>query len=294
MELTRRQWLLGLVAALVGAVAIASYRAERATDRLVRDLHAAADTTAGDPIHADELADLPAPVQRYFETVLPEDQRPVRTARLEQEGTIQMGEGDDGWKPFAATQHVTVDPPGFVWDATVEMAPFVDARVVDAYHDGTGTLRATAFGLPVMSADPGPELDEGELLRYLAEAVWVPTALLPSAGVDWTAVDGDSARATLTDGDVRATLRFRFGEDGLVRAVSGRRYREETDHEAVWAGRFDAYERHDGRLVPTEGEVAWRLPEGDVPYWRGTVTAFDYDTGRSRRQTERREPLPGA
>jgi hypothetical protein len=294
MELTRRQWLLGLVAALVGAFAVASYRAERATDRLVRDLRAAADTTAAEPVTVDDLHDLPEPVRHYFETVLPDDHRPVRTARLEQEGRIQMDEGDDGWKPFTATQHVTVDPPGFVWDATVEMAPFVDGRVVDAYHDGAGTLRATAFGLPVMSADPGPELDEGELLRYLAEAVWVPTALLPSAGVEWTAVDADSARATLTDGDVRATLTFRFGEDDLVREVSGRRYREETGDEAAWAGRFDAYERHDGFLVPTEGEVAWRLPEGDVSYWRGTVTAFDYDTGRSRPRTERREPLPGA
>jgi hypothetical protein len=294
MELTRRQWLLGLVAALVGAVAVASYRAERATDRLVRDLRAAAETTTAEPVTGDDIADLPEPVQRYLETVLPDDYSPLRTARLEQEGRIQMGEGDDGWKAFTATQYVTVDPPGFVWDATVEVVPFVDARVVDAYHDGTGTLRATTFGLPVMSADPGPELDEGELLRYLAEAVWVPTALLPSAGVDWTAVDGDSARATLTDGDVRATLRFRFGEDGLVREVTGRRYREETGDEAAWTGWFDAYERHDGFLVPTEGEVAWRLPEGDVPYWRGTVTAFDYDTGRSRSRTERRGPPTSA
>lgn len=25
--------------------------------------------------------------------------------------------------------------------------------------------------------------------------------------------------------------------------------------------------------------MAWRLPEGEVPYWRGRVTRFAFDTG---------------
>jgi len=33
-------------------------------------------------------------------------------------------------------------------------------------------------------------------------------------------------------------------------------------------------------VVPTRGEVAWLLPEGDKPYWRGTVTALDFDWAR--------------
>lgn len=279
MDLTRRRFLAGLLLAVVAAVTAATYRAVRASERLAADLRAAADTTATERVTADDYADLPAPVQRYFETVLPAGQRPVRTARLEQHGTIQMGEEPDGWKPFTATQDVTVSPPGFVWSATVEMAPLVGARVVDAYHDGEGSLRATVFGVPVASADASPEMDEGELLRYLAEAVWLPTALLPSAGVEWHPIDEDSARATLTDGDATATLTFSFGEDGLPEEVSGRRYRQETGDEATWVGWFDAYERRNGLLVPTAGEVAWRLPEGDVPYWRGTVTRFDHDTG---------------
>ena len=282
MDITRRRLLVGLVLGVVAAISAAAYRASRTTDRLVADLHAAADTSVAEPVTDDDYAALPAPAQRYFETAVPAGQRPVRTARFEQHGTIQMGEGADGWKPFTATQDVTVSPPGFVWDATVEMAPLVGARVVDAYHTGEGSLRATVFGVPVASADSSPEMDEGELLRYLAEAVWLPTALLPSAGVEWSAVDEDSARATLTDGETTATLTFGFGEDGLVEEVSGRRYRRESDDEATWVGRFDAYERRNGLLVPTVGEVAWRLPEGDLPYWRGTLTRFDHDTGGGR------------
>ena len=65
----------------------------------------------------------------------------------------------------------------------------------------------------------GDELARGELMRYLAEAAWYPTALLPGQGVRWQAVDEHSADATLRDGAVEMTLRFVFSADGLLEAV---------------------------------------------------------------------------
>ena len=41
------------------------------------------------------------------------------------------------------------------------------------------------------------ELARGEFMRWFAEAPWYPTALLPSQGVRWQAVDDTSAQATL-------------------------------------------------------------------------------------------------
>lgn len=40
---------------------------------------------------------------------------------------------------------------------------------------------------PLFDAQNQRKLDEGALQRYLAEAIWFPTALLPSQGVTWTA-----------------------------------------------------------------------------------------------------------
>ena len=61
-----------------------------------------------------------------------------------------------------------------------------------------------------------PEVAQGELMRFLVEAVWYPTALLPSQGVQWEAVDDTSAKATLKDGATTLTLLFRFNENGLI------------------------------------------------------------------------------
>jgi hypothetical protein len=117
-------------------------------------------------------------------------------------------------------------------------------------------------------------------MRFLAEAAWYPTALLPSQGVCWEAVDDHSAHATLRDGAIAVTLLFRFNVDGLidsVRAEARGRIVGAIVEQMPWEGRFWNYARRDGMSVPLEGEVAWIHPEGAKPYWRGRVTKLDYE-----------------
>jgi len=63
------------------------------------------------------------------------------------------------------------------------------------------------------------EIARGELMRYVAEMVWYPTALLPSQGLRWDAVDDHSANATLVDGPGSLTLLFKFDDAGLIKSV---------------------------------------------------------------------------
>jgi hypothetical protein len=46
-----------------------------------------------------------------------------------------------------------------------------------------------------------------------------------------------------------------------------------------WEGRFWNYAWRDGMRVPLEGEVAWLLPEGVQPYWRGRIESISYEFG---------------
>ena len=226
------------------------------------------------------VADLPPPVRRYFETVLQTGQQPITRVTLTQEGEFRFGGGDDEWHPFTASQLYSVSPPRYVWDATIGIAPLVTARVLDAYVDGEGLLRANLFGgVPVASAGPTPEMNEAELQRYLSETPWFPTALLPSAGVRWEGIDDRTARATIEDGDVSATGVFHFDEDGHISQLTAERYRQDVDGTAPWVGDYRAYEERAGIRIPTEAEVSWKTTDGTVPYWRGTITQLDYRTG---------------
>lgn len=228
-----------------------------------------------------ELAGLPAPVQRYFRAVLKDGQPLVAAAEVEHAGTFNLGDSGEQWRPFTSTQRVVTRRPGFVWDGRVSLLPGLAVRVHDAYVTGEGILHATLFGLVALAELRGtPEVAEGELMRFFAEAAWYPTALLPSQGVRWEAVDDRSANATLKDGAMSLTLLFRFGDAGLIDAVRAAA-RGRTVGAAVvptpWEGRWRGYEWRNGMQVPLEGEVAWLLPEGRKPYWRGRITRLRYE-----------------
>lgn len=170
-----------------------------------------------------DIEGLPEPVQRYFRAVLKDGQPLISFAEIEHTGMFNMSEYEQAWKPFKSNQKVTVQRPGFLWNAKVQLVPWVNVHIYDAYIAGVGYLTAELIGLFNMMSQPHTaQLDEGELVRYLAEAVWYPTALLPGQGVDWLPFDENSARAMLTDGDVTINLIFTFNEQGLVETVHSR------------------------------------------------------------------------
>lgn len=230
-----------------------------------------------------ELEGLPAPVQRYFRTVLQEGQPLVTAVSIEHTGTFNMGETAEQWKPFSSTQRVVIQRPGFIWDARIRMAPGMTVHVHDAYIAGEGLLTAKLFGLLTVMKQPStPELAHGELMRFFAEAAWYPTALLPSQGVTWEAIDESQASATRTDGTVTVKLVFQFDAQGLISSVrSDGRYRtvEGVQVATPWQGRFWGYEMQEGMLVPLDGEVEWLLADGPKPYWRGRVERIQYEHG---------------
>jgi hypothetical protein len=268
--------------AVVGtAVAIRRHRVSNRIREYTSRVRAGASQATANPYDPADVADLPAPVRRYFETVLQSGQPHVEAVRLAQEGEFRLGDADAPWRPFSATQVYSVSPPGYVWDAEIGLAPLMSARVLDAYVDGEGRLRAELLGaIPVASAGPTPAMNEAELQRYLSETPWFPTALLPAAGVTWEGVDDRTARATVEDGAVSATATFHFDKEGYVRRLTADRYRQDTDSTAPWTGHYRTYEDRDGMEIPTEAEVGWETADGVIPYWRGTVTDVDYRTGR--------------
>ena len=120
-------------------------------------------------------------------------------------------------------------------------------------------------------------------MRFFAEAAWYPTALLPSQGVQWTAVDDRSAQATMRDGPLTLTLTFAFTDEGLMESVRAQaRGRTENGQIVMrpWEGRWFDFQEQSGMRVPMRSEVAWLLPPelgGRKPYWRGAITSLRYE-----------------
>ncbi|WP_412069949.1 DUF6920 family protein [Rubrivirga sp. IMCC43871] len=275
---------LVLGAAYAGSSAYGASRWASATRTLRGRLDAARTPEGPRAVDLHDLYGLPGPVERYLRAALTDGQPIVTGATIRHTGTFNLSEAGERWAPFTSEQWVATRRPGFVWEGRVAVAPGLPVRVHDAYVAGEGRLHASVLGLvSVADLRGGGDLAAGELMRYLAEAVWYPTTLLPGQGVSWLAGDDHSATATLVDGDVSVTLRFTFDARGLVETVEAEARGRTVNGEVVptpWRGRFWGYEARAGMQVPTDDEVAWLLPDGAKPYWRGHLAAINYDLAR--------------
>jgi len=273
--------ILALAAIVAVILAYAARRWRSGTEALRVELEATRRPNAIKTYDPSELIGLPEPVQRYFRAALRSGQRLVAAVNVEHIGTFNPSDTGERWKPFVSTQRVITQRPGFDWDARIATMPGVTVRVHDAYVAGEGRLHAALFGLVSLADVRGtPMVAQGELMRFLAEATWYPTALLPSQGVEWKAVDDRSAVATLRDGDSEVSLLFRFNERHLIESIHAEARGAMVGKDVVqmpWECRMSDYQTRDGMTVPLAGEVAWLRPEGRKAYWRGTVTSLTYE-----------------
>jgi len=275
---------VALTAATAIALALARRRWSVASSNLRRRLAAHAAKPERPAFSAAQLDGLPAPVARYLRTALGDGRAIARHVRIEWAGEFNMGRpGADRWVPFSATQDFVPGAPGFVWDARMRSAG-VTVNVRDSLIDGEGSMLGKVLGLfTVVDRRGGGALAVAALQRYLGEALWLPTALLPAQGVRWDAVDGQRARATIASGDVRATLEFRFGANGLVESVhaAARTYDDGRNPPSLhpWQARVLRYAPIDGVMVPAEAVVEWLLPAGAYAYWRGRPLRIVSDAG---------------
>jgi len=280
---------VGLV--LVGALALSYWgnqHWDKATANQLMSMQQAVPLSSpAYPAHFDatELANVPPVVRQYLTQVLKDNQPVVRSVRLEQVGTFNRDPAHTMWDTFSATQWVTTERPGFVWDATMPMYLGIAIRVRDAYVAGVGIFQPAVMGIFKLAGSEGTgNIAQAQLMRYLAESVWYPTALLPSQGVQWTAIDAHAAQAVLTDGPISVTLRFDFNAAGYVERISSTERAAMVGNALVpmaWETRLSNYQQRDGMQVPVEAEAAW-LPTAGTrqPYWRGSVTTLAYDMPR--------------
>jgi len=273
-----------LVAGGAGLVAFGNSRWTGKTQAQIALLDAARrPTPAGlnKAYDAREIDGLPAPVQRYFRAVLKDGQPLIAAATFELSGTINMSATGENWKPFTSWQRAVVHRLGFLWNGRVVMFPGLgalsSANVHDSYIAGVGTLHAAMLGLfTVAEVHGGGEIARGELMRYFAEMAWYPTALLPSQGVLWEAVDDRSANATLADGPISLTLLFRFGDDGLIMSIHADARGSGVGKDMVmlpWDCSVSRYQLRHGMMVPTRGAVA----KGGKSYFVGDLTSLVYE-----------------
>lgn len=219
-----------------------------------------------------ELEGLPKPVCRYLGGTIAPGTPLATSARFRMAGSIKLGQR---WVSFRARQ-IEAPHHGFVWSAR--------AGVIvgsDRYADGHGAMNWKVLGLfPVMRAQ-GPDVSRSAAGRAAAEAVWVPTALLPRFGVRWTAPDPNHITASYRLDDTEIELHYTLDDDARVRSAVFDRWGD-PHNTGTWGFHpfgfeVTGYSTFDGVSIPNAGRAGWfygtdRWNEGE--FFRSEITDY--------------------
>ncbi|MGH2689979.1 MAG: DUF6544 family protein, partial [Actinomycetota bacterium] len=175
-------------------------------------------------------------------------------------GRIRVG---PRWLPFNARQ-VLAPHRGFLWAARV--AGLIAGS--DRYVDGAGALAWKMAGLVTIAAADGPDVSKSAVGRAGAEAIWLPSALLPRYGVRWSA-DGDRRiTAHYALDDVPLDITYDIDADGRVASFAFDRWGD-PDTSGTWGwhpfgGYVTGHRTFGGLTVPSRGSAGWSF---GTPGW---------------------------
>lgn len=282
MKTKRQLSLMGLGLAGVATAALLAARAQDAST--IRRLRGELERTDGDRTDQqpsrfapEMVADLPEPVRRYFLHAIRSGAPLARAVRLTMAGEMRLGPGQ-AWLPFRACQ-VLAPSKGFVWEASVGEG-LMRFSGADTYAYGRGRVTFRLWDLIPVARAGGPDVSRSARGRLAIESIWQPAALLPQRGVRWTAIDDQTARATVTIDGEPVPLTVTIAPDGRLLSV-----RMERWGNLMADGRFapipfgaDITEETSfgGYSVPSQLSVRW---------WYGTSRAFEFFHARLTRAT---------
>src|SRR3954469_10271638 len=177
--------------------------------------------------------------------------RSVASISLRQTGRMRQ-DRDTRWMSFRATETISAKTCAFEWKAHVGPGGLVVVR--DLLRGGEGRLDVRALGLiPLVRSVGSPALTRGELMRYMAELLWAPDAILFNTQLRWSKESAGRFIVGAGSGEVAAEVSLTLNDQGQITeafAPDRPRVVKSGIIPTPWRGRFFEYRRSGGNLLP--------------------------------------------
>jgi hypothetical protein len=201
--------------------------------------------------------------------------RRIRSIKTTQRGELRSAPGAR-WMPFTAEETYETRRSCFCWNARLGGGKLGWVGVTDAYEEGHGRLFIKLGGVVPVKKMVGPDMDKGEIQRYLASLVtYVPT-IVNHASLEWTAIALQTLRVRDLKDPTDATVELDFGDDAQPLRCRADRPRLEGKQSIVtpWFGTCSEFHEWEGFNIASRVEAGWELQEGPFVYFRSEITSF--------------------
>lgn len=227
------------------------------------------------------LDDVPEPARRYLARAIAPGAPLARSVRLRLDGSIRLSA--EGPPARMMSEEVLAPARGYVWSARVRSGA-LPIRGYDLYAAGSGEMRWWLAGLLPVVRVSGADFDRSAIGRFVGEAVFVPSMLVPHTGAVWEAVDADRARVRRTVDGEEVVSTLRIDEEGRLVEVEVLRWNADEQNGPVgylpFVVRCSGGERASGGFTLPAGVAAgWRTESGEVePFFEAEVVEADFGT----------------
>jgi len=213
-------------------------------------------------------ADLPAPVARFYETIMGDQIPVIESAVISGRGRLRI----KGITFPARFRFTHIAGQGYRHYIEATMFGYPVMKVNEWYLDGHARME-----LPVGVIENEPKIDIAANLSLWGEAVWLPSMFITDPRARWETIDDTTARLVVPFGEEEDTFTVTFDpETGLIRTMEAMRYREATDEAKIpWCNEPLGWQTFHGIEIPSPAATTW-LDEG-TPWAVWTIEDVVYN-----------------
>jgi hypothetical protein len=160
---------------------------------------------------------------------------------------------------------------------------FIDSKMFgipfqgyDYYMNGKGGMKGVLAKFVTLFDQTGPAMDKACLITYLAEAFFLPEALLKDF-ITFKQIDEHAVEATITNKGVTASGIFHFNDAYEMTSFTtndrGQISPDGTIEYTPWEAQCENYKTYsDGIKRPTVFRAVWKNKDGDFVYFDGKIS----------------------
>lgn len=221
-----------------------------------------------------DIADLPAPVQKYFMTCGYIGIPKMSWMKTEFKNVAFSTGVNKATLNIDYTQYNFVKVPNrlaFI-DSAMYGIPF---QGFDSFNQGMGSMKGVIAKAITLFDQRGDEMDKASLVTVLAESLYVPNIALQDY-ITWEAIDDTHAKATINYFGISGSGIFTFSKTGeMLSFTTNDRMAVDFDgnkQRVRWSAVCSVYERDKNDILkPTNFKAVWHYPEGDLIYFDGDI-----------------------
>lgn len=220
-------------------------------------------------LSAADFAALPEPAQRYLRYMGVVGRPRDVSLRAHFTGRFRLKPGP--FMPCEAWQYTTRADVARIFHVRMRLGGVLPVLARDTYRDGRGRMLGKLADLVTIVDGSGPELDTGELVTYLNDAILMAPSLILGPETTWTRFGIDAFEVALTDRGRTVRAQVSVAANGAPIQFSTRDRYYQADFKAPlvrtrWSTPIDEMQVIDGRRVTTRARAMWHLPDGIFLY----------------------------